>query len=245
MLHETIKTEAIILQEKEIGESDKLFFLYTEGFGKIEILGKSIRKSKAKLRGGLQVLNYISVEFVKGKKFNITTDVIIKKEFSKIKKNPRAFKEAIYLCGLLNKLTEPEEKDERIWNLLKDSLDDLERLIESNYWFPVRYFEWNLLSFLGFEPEIYKCVECRDKIKYGKFFFSSKKGGVLCERCIKNKENPPREISRDAIKILRLIINRDKELLKRIKINKEQESEIKRLSLYYIRNILQDSVFVI
>ena len=60
MLHETIKTEGVIIKEREMGENDKLYSIYSEKFGKIEILGKAIRKPKAKLRGGFQVLNYIS-----------------------------------------------------------------------------------------------------------------------------------------------------------------------------------------
>lgn len=245
MLHETIKTEAVVIGEKELGEDDKLFSLYTKNFGKIDVLGKAIRKPKAKLRGGFQILNLVSVEFVRGKSFNIATDAIIKDEFLEIKKEPKKFRFALYLSDLLEKLINGEERDERIWKLLLETLENLKIFKNDNSWLSLRYFEWNLFSFLGFEPELYRCLGCQEKIKYGKFFFSAKKGGILCEKCIKNKKRLPREISRGTIKILRLIINQDKIILEKLKIDKEQEKELAEISRYYLENILQEKVFVI
>lgn len=247
MLYETIKTEAVVIGEKELSEDDKLFSVYTKEFGKIEVLGKAVRKSKAKLRSGLQILNYISLEFVKGKSFNIATDVIIKDEFLQTKRDLKLFRFAFYICNLLDKLISGEEKDKRIWDLLFETLKEINQLsvIFNHLPLVIRYFEWNLLSFLGFEPELYQCVGCGEKIKYGKFFFSAKKGGVLCEKCSNKKDRAFKEISRDAIKILRLIINQDKTILKKLKIIQEQEKELKDFSFYYLSNILEEKIFVI
>lgn len=245
MLHETIKTEGVIIKEREMGENDKLYSIYSEKFGKIEILGKAIRKPKAKLRGGFQVLNYISLEFVKGKNFNIATDIMVKEAFSKIKKNPKIFRQSLYICDLLEKFLSGEERDNRIWNLILETLYNIEDCNGNNNWLSIRYFEWNLISFLGFEPEIYYCIKCGEKIKEGKIFFSKKEGGILCNKCFERGKKNEEIISRDIVKILRLFIHQDKKTLKRLKITNDLECELKKISHDYLEHIIQEKLFVI
>ncbi|HOK35080.1 MAG TPA: DNA repair protein RecO [Candidatus Pacearchaeota archaeon] len=252
MEYQTLKTKAIVLLKKDIGEADQLFTLYTENFGKIEVLGKGIRKIKAKLRGALQDLNYISLEFVQGKNFFIATDAILKNRFKTIKKEIKRYRFALYLCDLTNKFVKEEERDEKIWQLLLETTYNLQ-LTTYNLGLIVRYFEWNLLSLLGFEPELYHCVLCQERISQGKFYFSAKEGGVICNKCFQTKEKfSDREnkiislpISQDAIKILRLIILKDKTILKRLKINSQQEKELKDLSKYYLSCVLEEEIFVV
>lgn len=241
MFHPLIKTEGVVILEKELGENDKVFTFFTKDFGKIEVLGKGIRKSTAKLRYGLQILNYVSIEFVKGKNFNIATDVFIKNFFSKIKEDFLFFRYSLYIVSLLEKLINGEEKDEKIWNLLIKTLFSFEKKEDK---ITTRYFEWNLLKYLGFEPELYYCVFCQRKIKEGKIYFFAKGGGLVCESChLKFKKGL--EVSRDFVKILRLIIHEDEEILKKLKITEEQKRELKELSRYYISRILEEKIFVI
>ena len=242
MLHENVKTKAIVISEKNLGEDDKLFALYTKKFGKIEVLAKAIRKPKAKLRGGLQILNYINFEFVEGKNFNIATDALLKEDFSSIKKEPKKFRMALYVCNVLDKLISGEEKDKRIWGLLKKTLKSIEH---NNNGIILRYFDWVLLSLLGFEPELYYCVKCENKIGEGKLFFSAKEGGIVCKEHLNNKKKLGKEISRDLVKILRLIIHEDHETLRKLKMNNYQKEELKKITKYYLQYILQEKIFVI
>jgi len=261
MKYETQKTEAIVLFEKEIGEADKLFILYTKEFGKIEVLGKSVRRARAKLRGGLQSLNYIFLEFVEGKNFFIATDAVLKDNFSNIKSDHKRYRAALYVCGLLDELTK-EEGDRNIWKLINITLKDFNGMENANSRFALilRFFEWNLLSFLGFKPELYSCVSCEEKIKLGKFFLSLMDGGVVCEKCFKAAELKETQahpfagelespllarISRDAIKILRLAVGKNREVILRLKINEDQEKELKDVSKKYIEYILEEEIFVV
>ena len=283
MDYQTMKTNAIVLKEKELGETDKIFTLYTKNFGKFEVMGKGIRKIKAKLKFGLQGLNNVSLEFIRGKNFFIATDVFLKNGFWSLKREIRKYRAGLYVCDITDRLITGEEKDEEIWELHFETLEIINILPSVNYQLSmaVRYFEWNLLSFLGFEPELYHCIICQNKLSGGKFYFSAKEGGIVCNKCqmssrakrgkAENKAGSHRslnadlneneagreiktnylssakcqKISRDAIKILRLIILKDKNTLKRLKINPFQERELKDLSKYYLSWILEEENFVI
>ncbi|MCD6094757.1 DNA repair protein RecO [bacterium] len=254
MEHQISKTEAIVIRERELGEADKLFTLYTKDLGKIEVLGKGIRKIKAKLKGGLQILNYISVEFVEGKNFYIATDAILKNSFSVVKSNIKKFRSGLYIAVLMDKLLKGQEKDNKIWNLFLKTLNTLSFYPcypsdSDSFNFPIyslilRYFEWNLVSLLGLKPELYYCLGCESKIKTGKFFFSAREGGILDQRC-KDKDKKAIEISRDSIKVLRLIISQKEEILKRLRINPIQERELKEISRFFLSWILGEEVFVV
>lgn len=254
MEHQIFKTEAIVIKERDLGEADKLFTLYTKDFGKIEVLGKGIRKIKAKLRGGLQILNYISLEFVEGKNFYIATDAILKNSFSVIKSNIKKFRSGLYIAALMDKLLKGQERDNKIWNLFFKTLNTLSFYPSfpsdsQGFNFPIyslilRYFEWNLVSLLGLKPELYYCVGCESKIKTGRFFFSAREGGILDQKC-QNKDKKAIEISRDSIKVLRLIISQKEEILRRLKINPIEERELKEISRFFLSWILGEEIFVV
>ncbi len=254
MEHQIIKTEAIVIKERELGEADKLFTLYTKDFGKIEVLGKGIRKIKAKLKGGLQILNYISLEFVEGKNFYIATDAILKNSFSVIKSNIKKFRSGLYIAALMDKLLKGQERDDKIWNLFLKTLNTLSFYPSfpsdfQGFNFPIyslilRYFEWNLVSLLGLKPELYYCVGCESKIKTGRFFFSAREGGILDQKC-QHKDKKAIEISRDSIKVLRLIISQKKEILRRLRINPIEERELKEISRFFLSWILGEEIFVV
>lgn len=248
MEYQTIKTDAIILKEKEIGEADKIFTLYSQAFGKFEVMGKGIRKTKAKLKFGFQGLNNISLEFVRGKNFFIATDVFLKNGFWPLKKEIKKYRAGLYVCNIVDRLISGEEKDKKIWELLFETLEKINQLEKLSYQLSitVRYFEWNLLSFLGFEPELYHCLICQKKLSEGRFYFSAKEGGIVCEKCnAKISQSKNIEISRDAIKVLRLIVLREKKIINRLRINKDQERELKNLSKYYLSWVLEEEIFVL
>jgi len=257
MEYKTFKTEAIVLKERELAEKDKLFTVFSRRYGKIEILARSIRKTKAKLKGGFQVLNYLSLEFIKGKTFSIATDTIIKNEFPLLRSSVQKFRTSLYICDLMDKLIKGEEKDKRIWNLLLETLTNLQ-FTSCKLGICIRYFEWNLLSSLGFKPELYACVNCQEKVKTGKFFFSVKDGGILCQECEKkygrqrNKLSSRRkfspkikELSKETIKILRLIINQDQKILNRLKVPSYLNQELKELSKFFLQYIAEEKLYMV
>ncbi len=105
----------------------------------------------------------------------------------------------------------------------------------------LRYFEWNLLDILGYHPQLYKCVGCQKKLKEGKFYFSTKDGGILCHFC-KNKDKESKEIDVNTLKILRLILGRKKEILEKLKLG--QEGRLKEISRRYLEHILEQKIDV-
>lgn len=243
------RTQGLILKKIDRGEADQLFTLYTKDFGKLEVLGRAIRKTRSKLRSGAELFYLSEVEFIQGKTYKTLTNVILIEKFKNLRKNLKRLAIAYKISEAFNNLVGNQDPDKKIWQLLNEIFNKLNnwktpdrKTGEARPWRPFRqrvhsqaksggeiiyyYFLWNLLSVLGYQPELYDCSLCQKKIIPGKIYFSPKEGGVICPACFKkdqqkalSKAEHYQEIDSDIIKILRIILKKDWNVLSRLKIS--------------------------
>jgi len=114
---ERYRTKGFVLSKKDLREADQLFTVFTQEFGKINVLGRSIRKINSKLRAGLDLFYLSQIEFIQGKSCKTLTDAF------PIKKCEYGF-ETGKIAEVLNSEIKGEEKDEKIWALLTKALED-------------------------------------------------------------------------------------------------------------------------
>jgi DNA repair protein RecO (recombination protein O) len=231
----TYRTQAVVLGRKNINEADSLIYFFTREFGLLKVLGKSIRKISSKLKYGVQDFNFCEIEFVRGKKFKILTDIYSIKNFPEIEKDLKKKKLCHFICDSFVEFVKEPEKDPKLWNLLIFSLQ-MVRDWDKNLFLVYQFFIWNFLKNIGFGIDFEKCFSCHKKLKPQKNFYFLKKG-IICDFCNKKIGAGKKiKISRDALKILRTIQKKDLKLLKRLKI--EDKKIIKELDLitnYYLK----------
>lgn len=231
------RTQGFFIKKVDQGEANQLFTVYTEDFGKLKILGRAIRKIKSKLRGGAEVFYLSEIEFIQGKKRKTLTDAILLKKYPNIRSDIRKLAVAERVAGVLDKVVGGEEPDKDLWNLLEDFFGKL------NDHSPVAayyYFLWNFFSILGYKPELYKCSVCGKKISAGALYFSFGEGGVICRECLKKAEKPDK-VDSDTVKIVRIILNRDWDILRKLKISRDMQKSLNKLSKSYLDEILNKS----
>ena len=83
------RTQGFILKKEDRGETDQLFTIFTRDFGKLEVLGKAIRKISSKLRSGMEIFYLSEIEFIQGKTYKTLTDIFLIKKFQNLRKNWR------------------------------------------------------------------------------------------------------------------------------------------------------------
>ena len=233
------------LRKEGRGEADQLFSIFTKDFGKLEILGRAIRKITSKLRSGSELFYFSEIEFIQGKTHKTLTDAILIDKFKKIREDPERLNLVYQIAEALDSLLGWEQRDRVIWELLNESFRRLNNLkLEILY----HYFLWNLFSILGHKPELYSCPVCGEKLLPETFYFLPKEGGVVCWKCLKKlKEEPAsavasagkekklaKEIGVDTVKILRLFLSEDWGVLPRIKITGETKRNLKEISELYL-----------
>ena len=73
------RTQGYVIKKTGLREADQLFTIYTEDYGKIDVLGRGIRKITSKLRSGIDLFCFSEIEFVQGKAYKTLTDAKINK----------------------------------------------------------------------------------------------------------------------------------------------------------------------
>ena len=234
------RTEGFVLKKENLRESDQLLTIFSKDFGKLKILGRAIRKIKSKLRAGVQLFILSEIEFIQGKTYKTLTDAILLRNFPETKKDLRKLRIVYKMSEDLDSLIGGEETDENIWNLLNETFNRLNSLQLTTYSLELLYYYWlwNLLSILGYAPEIYNCALCQKKLVPEQLFWSEKEGGVICKDCSKKIKEQLLGVNLGTIKILRLILKKNWTILKKLKIDKISQETLKILSKNFLAYIL-------
>lgn len=233
------RTKGFFLKSEEKGESDRLFSVFTQDFGKIEVLGRAIRKINSKLRTGADFPYLSEIEFIQGKRHKTLTDAIAVEKFKKITNSQEKLRIMHEMSGILDYLAGFEEKDEEIWNLFGSSLSLLSRSSSLTLNTLIRcFFSWKLFSILGYAPELYSCPICSKKLLPETFYFFPEEGGVVCWKCLKifpgeNKLKIAKLIGVDAVKILRIIIKKEISCLEKLRISEKDLKNLEEITGFY------------
>lgn len=157
-------TKALVLDQENSGEFDKLIFLYTEDLGKVVAKAKSIRKITSKLASQLEPLNFIRVRLVEKNGFQVTDALAV----DRIK----ASAPVLELAQFIKEMTFEFQPDKKFWFLIKRTFQHLKNNKKFSY--------KPLLKALGFAPDFARCNVCAGK---SVAYFSKSEQVFLCRRC--------------------------------------------------------------
>ncbi len=227
------RTQGFFLEERERGEDSRIFDVFTKDFGKIKIFGKAIRKIKSKLRAGTEIFSFSEIEFIQGKVYKTLTDAVLIDKFKNLKIENNKFQIASKISKDINNLVHGEEKDDKIWKLLKETLQELNTNFKIDDWYLkiiYYYFYWSLISILGYKPELYYCHICHKKLDKRNTYLFSKENGIICKTCFQKIDKVNKElysnINTNTIKVLRIILRKDWGTLQHLKIKQEDKDNL-------------------
>lgn len=234
----SLKTQGIVIKRMNFGEADRILTILTERFGKVKAIAKGVRKTKSRLAGSLEPFMILDLQLHEGKTFYIVTGAVIEKEFPDLHKNLQKTSQAFYIGEIADKILQENQRTNLVFEIFGDGLEEIEM---SGSEFLLRIYELRMIEAAGFNPELYQCVHCKEKITPEDNFWDSVEGGLICQSC-QQKFLHGKRISDDLIKIFRLIDRGEYELLKSIKLKKEIEKEAEVVLSEYIRSILEREI---
>ncbi len=241
------KTEAIILNARDINEFDRIYDIFSCDFGKTSILAKGVRKPTAKLSSGLEPLTYSEIFLTKGRFLDRVTGVIINNQYEEIKKDLDRiiFIKSVFLI-FKNSFFESSNRQREIFNLIIDFLNEMsEEKIDWNRMRLMRvYLFWKIICFFGNQPELFFCSSCQKKFssKQNSFWFSSSLE-IYCEHCGSNINIKKIKISQDVIKLSRLVVQKEWGIVQRISIDGENLNKLEKMTQLILENVLSSAIF--
>lgn len=206
---------AIVLNVRDFRENDRLLICYTGELGKIEIFVRSAKKITSKLTpltSGLYALLFLTIE--SGKNHYHLIGGEIKKNFKSINSHYDKNIKTKKLFQIIDEIIKIEKSDQNIYNLIVKTLEKINSSPATKSDILIFAFIIKLLSFLGYKPEIKKCLQCQSTPK-NKFYFDFRHGGIVCEKCADKKLNYQILINEGTHKILQALLYQSLDFLEK------------------------------
>lgn len=174
-------TEAIVLARRNLGESDRIYDVYSVRHGKFSMIAKRARRPDNRDGRSLDMLNRVIVQLYRGRNLDIVRNVEQVDTHDGLRDDLDAFGHACYLAELVRVMTQDRQPNEKLYSLLAQCLALLAERVDP--WPVARYFELALMETSGFQAQLYTCPQCREPLSAQVNVFSAREGGVLCPKC--------------------------------------------------------------
>ncbi|MDO8513122.1 MAG: DNA repair protein RecO [bacterium] len=211
----TYKTLGIVIRRRNINEADRMLTILTEEQGKVTVVAKGVRKTLSRLGGHLELFNLVNFVLAKGRSMDIVTGAVVERQRGEIAIDLDKVARASRFAELIDILVHDKEEHRKLFWLFEDCLNYLDRSKGANL--VDLYFFINTLSYLGYLPELYECVKCRERLKEGNIGWSHGQGGVLCGDCL--DEGIRTDV--ESIKLLRLLAEEEPSVVEQLNLSRE------------------------
>ncbi len=239
-MEETRNTIALVLNRQSYRENDSLVVVYTEKFGKLSLIARGTKKLQSKLAGHLEPINLIDLMIINGRQRDYVGSALTRKAFLNIKGDLNKIYYAGQIITRFKRLIKENQVDQELFFLLNNWLEGLDNYQatfskETGELF-LSSFSLRLLSILGYRPEMYYCLDCRQKIKPGHNYFDLQNGGVICEACFGQKASKAElvSLSNDCLKLIRFIMTNEANRAGKLRLAKKLVKELTNLTTNFI-----------
>lgn len=195
MGRQIVKTRAVVVRTRRMGETSKLATLYSEEFGKLKVTAKGARRPKSKFGAALEVMTEVQAVCYLREDRDLQTlsECDVLKSFPALLCDFRRLSFASAACESVDRIAIEQEPNQRLYKCLTGVLAALEEVdpeqVESLFW----YFQLRLAEALGYRPELSGCVSCNAALAGCEApYFSAGLGGGLCSECHR-AESAPKE----------------------------------------------------
>jgi DNA repair protein RecO (recombination protein O) len=174
-------TEAIILRHSAVGETDRLVTLYSKNYGKMRAFARGVRKPHSKLSGHLEPLNQVNLLITQGRNLPLITQADMIEGFYTPSTNFETIVSGCYVADCLDAFTVEEVENQPLYSLACRQFKQVQSV--ANIQTQLRFFELQLLTMSGYQPEVNVCLYCRNPPERHSIYFSFEAGGILCQDC--------------------------------------------------------------
>jgi len=226
-------TKAIVIKSHSLGEVDKIISFYTSDFGKVRSVARGIKRPKNRYGGSLELLNYGDLVFFlrPHKDLQIINSFDILDSFNTLKDDLTKTAYAFYIAELLDATGAEGKVNNAAFQLTLQALSTMKDVTHPQLL--VHAYELQLLTSMGFRPQLHNCVGCSGNITGKTFRFSPPLGGMLCSKCF-YKDVSALSLSRGTCELMKRMQTLDLSLVKRINASDAVKQELKKILSTFI-----------
>jgi DNA repair protein RecO (recombination protein O) len=230
------RTDGLILHHSDFGEADRLLTVFTPRLGRLRLLAKGARKVTSRKAGHVEPFTYVHLLVARGRSLDIVSQVETLESFRPLREDLERASQAYYLAELISSFIEEGDENPLLFDL---ALATLARLCESHdRLLALRFFELRCLGLVGYQPQLYFCVDCRTQLEPVTNYFYPPSGGVLCPRhgeAVQGAE----PLAMPTFKVLRYIQTQPWDQVKGLRLKPETHFDLEAILQRYIVYVLE------
>lgn len=187
-MSEIIKSEAIVLNKINYGDTSVIASLYTKEFGKLSGIIKGGRSPKSKIGSVVNQLNHLEIILYKKdtREVQLVSNASIISHYPVIKDDFEKLQYALAVLELLKKLTPEHETNLRLFSGTVRILSLMESSNEPALVLFGRYFLF-FITEIGYELQFQECVSCGKSNLTNENLAYNFDLGIFCSDCSQNK----------------------------------------------------------
>ena len=229
------KSEAVVLKRMDLGEADKILTIFTPQFGKLRVVAKGVRKVTSRLAGHVELFTRSQMLLAKARNLDIVTQSETMDAYRPMHDDLSRVAHAYYAAEVLDALTPDALENYPVYKLMTEVFQLLSD--DPNPDRVLRWYEMQMLGYMGYAPELTKCVECRGDLTPTVNAFSPTLGGVMCANC--RRAGVGRDISVNGLKVLRLMQRNPYSAVTRLRLDPDLNDELQGIAQSYLTYILE------
>ena len=228
-----------MLRHRKIGEADRILTIFSAEQGKFDVIAKGVRRPTSRKSGHLEELSRTSLLLAQGRTLDVITQCEVIESLAALRGDLERLSAGFYLAELVDRFSAERQENLAIYKLLLECLRGLETGGAAAA--TLRYFEVQLLSYSGFQPQLRVCASCRGAIEAVVNSFSSSAGGVVCGNC-RVEEGALLPLSVNGLKVMRLLQTGSYVDALRLRATPALTSELEEHLRRYLRHVLEHEV---
>ena len=233
------RVSAIVLKRRDQGEADRLLTILARERGKVTLLAKGVRRQASRKAGHIEPFTYVELLIAKGKSLDLVTQAETIEAHRHLREELWRSAWAYYVVELVDAFVQDEDPHPLLFDLLLETLGRLDRGDDPAL--SVRYYELHLLALAGYQPQLFRCVQCNALLQPEVNFLSLGRGGCLCPR---HGAHHPETIALPlpVLKVLRFLQTRAWEEVAALQLSPETAAQVENVLARYVVYHLEHSV---
>ena len=177
-----LKTEAIVLKSFDFRETSRIATFFTKEYGKVSGVLKGIRTDHRKFGSSVDRFSVNDIVYYRYRNsdLHLISHCDLREFFYIVRQDLKKSVAASYILELVNLVMPTEEKNDLVYALMVNFLNDLQQFEDVSLL--VHIFQIKILLYSGFKPHLDTCLKCKKKVNMT-VRFSLKEGGLVCADC--------------------------------------------------------------
>lgn len=170
-----------MLRARNLGEADRIFTVFSTARGKLDAVGKGVRRPKSAIGGRMEFLSEATLTLHRGRNLDVITSATTVKSHWQGLVEPNTFAAASLLAEIVDSFCEPDLPLPEVYELLAGAVAALAASGDPVSLVP--RFQLRLLAALGLAPPDDVCARCGSGFDEHGAWLDVDAGGLACGRC--------------------------------------------------------------